>query len=111
MRSGNHQKFALPIFAATVIFSVATYYRGSVVTPFHGGPVSPGEHHLSLTDGGLLPSGAVRFHPYLDGGTPAASLNVMTAALKSHDDSALEQWDGAGLGHLPTTAISKGLAY
>jgi hypothetical protein len=113
MRSGNYQKFALAIFADTVIFNVATYnyYRGSVITPFHGGPISPGEHHLSLTDGIVLPSGAVRFHAYLDGGTPAAPLNVMTAALKSHDGSVLELWDGAALSHLPTSAISNELAY
>jgi hypothetical protein len=103
----------LAVFAATVIFNVATYnyYRGSVVTPFHGGPVSPGEHHLSLTDGVVLPSGAVRFHAYLDGGTPAAPLNVMTAALKSHDGSVLELWDGAALSHLPASAISNEFAY
>jgi uncharacterized membrane protein YphA (DoxX/SURF4 family) len=113
MRSGNYQKFALAIFTATVIFNVTTYnyYRGSVVTPFHGGPVSPGEHHLSLTDGVVLPSGAVRFHAYLDGGTPAAPLNVMTAALKSHDGSVLELWDGTALSHLPASAISNEFAY
>jgi hypothetical protein len=61
VQSGSLQKFALVVFATTVIFNVATYnhYRGSVVTPFHGGPVSPGEHHLSLADGVVLPSGAV----------------------------------------------------
>jgi thiosulfate dehydrogenase (quinone) len=48
MRSGNFQKLALAVFAATVVFNVATYnyYRGSLITPFHGGPVSPGKHHL-----------------------------------------------------------------
>jgi thiosulfate dehydrogenase [quinone] large subunit len=37
MRSSTSQKFALAVFAATVIFKVAT-----VITSFHGGPVSPG---------------------------------------------------------------------
>ena len=113
MRSSTFQNFALAVFAATVIFNVATYnhYRGSVVTPFHGGPVSPGEHHLTLTDGVVLASGAVRFHAYLDGGTPAAPSNVMTAALKSYDDTMLELWDGAALSHLPASAISNEFAY
>jgi thiosulfate dehydrogenase (quinone) len=113
MRSGAFQKFALTVFAATVVFNVATYnyYRGSVVTPFHGGPVSPGKHHLSLTDGVVLPNGAVRFHAYLDGGTPAAPSNVMTAALKSDNGTVLEQWDGTALSHLPTSAISNEFAY
>jgi thiosulfate dehydrogenase [quinone] large subunit len=82
-----------------------------VVTPFHGGPVSPSKHHLSLSDGVLLPNGAVRFHAYLDGGTPAAPSNVMTAVLKSNDGTALEQWDGTALSRLPASAISNEFAY
>src|SRR3979409_2652773 len=83
VHSGTFQKIALAVFAATVIFNVVTYnyYRGSVITPFHGGPVSPGNHHLSLTAGVLLPNGTVRFHAYLDGGQQAAPSNVMTRVL------------------------------
>src|SRR5437588_656917 len=111
--SGTFQKLALAVFAATVVFNVATYnyYRGSVVTPFHGGPVSPGKHHLSLTEGVVLPNGAVRFHAYLDGGTPAAPSNVMIAMLKSYDGTVLEQWDGTALSHLPASAIANEFAY
>ena len=38
------------LFAFVVLFDVGAYnyYRGSVVTPFHGGPVSPTKHHLTL---------------------------------------------------------------
>jgi uncharacterized membrane protein YphA (DoxX/SURF4 family) len=113
MRSGAFQKFALAVFAATVVFNVATYnyYRGSVITPFHGGPVSPSKHHLDLTDGVLLPNGAVRFHAYLDGGTSAAPSNVMTAVLKSSDGAVLEQWDGTVLSQLPASAIVNEFAY
>jgi uncharacterized membrane protein YphA (DoxX/SURF4 family) len=113
MRSGTFQKIALAVFAATVVFNVATYnyYRGSVFTPFHGGPVSPRKHHLDLTDGVLLLDGAVRFHAYLDGGTAAAPSNVMTAVLKANDGSVLEQWDGAALSRLPTSAVTNEFAY
>ena len=113
MQSGTFQKLALVVFAATVIFNVVTYnyYRGSVITPFHGGPVNPSKHHFTLTDGVLLPDGPVRFHAYLDGGTPAAPSNVMTAVLKSNDGSVLEQWDGTALSHLPTSAITNEFAY
>jgi thiosulfate dehydrogenase [quinone] large subunit len=113
MRSGTFQKLALVVFATTVVFNVATYnyYRGSVITPFHGGPVSPSKHHLGLTDGVLLPNGAVRFHAYLDGGTPASPSNVMTAVLKSNDGAVLEQWDGTALSQLPASAISNEFAY
>jgi thiosulfate dehydrogenase [quinone] large subunit len=113
MRSGTFQKLALAVFAGAVVFNVATYnhYRGSVITPFHGGPVSPSKHHLDLTDGVLLPDGAVRFHAYLDGGTPEAPSNVMTAVLKANDGSVLEQWDGTALSHLPTSAVANEFAY
>ena len=113
MRSGTFQKLALAVFAATVVFNVATYnyYRGSVVTPFHAGPVSPTRHHLDLTDGVLLPDGGVRFHAYLDGGTPEAPSYVMTAVLKANDGSVLEQWDGTALSHLPASAVTNEFAY
>jgi len=82
-----------------------------VITPFHGGPVSPSKHHLDLTDGVLLPNRGVRFHAYLDGGTPEAPSNIMTAQLKSNDGAVLEQWDGAALSHLPASAIANEFAY
>jgi thiosulfate dehydrogenase [quinone] large subunit len=113
IRSDSFQKLALSVFAATISFNVAAYdyYRGSVITPFHGGPVSPSKHHLSLTDAALLPNGAARFHAYLDGGTAATPSNVMTAVLRSKDGSVLEQWDGTALSHLPSSAISNEFAY
>jgi AhpD family alkylhydroperoxidase len=106
-------RLALAVFAATVVFNVATYnhFRGSVITPLHGGPISPGKHHISLTDAVLLPNGTVRFHAYLDGGSPAAPSNVITAALRSNDGTMIEQWDGTGLSCLPTSAIINEFAY
>src|SRR5258708_30002600 len=108
VHSGAFQKIALMVFAATVVFNVATYdyYRGSVITPFHGGPVSPAKHHLDLTDGVLLLDGAVRFHAYLDGGTAAAPSNVMSAVLKANYRPGLGQTDGTALSHRPTSAIT-----
>jgi thiosulfate dehydrogenase (quinone) len=113
VRSATFQKLALAVFAATVVFNVATYnyYRGSVITPFHGGPVGSGKHHLTLTDGVVLPNGAVRFHAYLDGGTSAAPSNVMSVALKSIDGTVLERWDGTALSRLATSAIANEFAY
>jgi len=62
IRRESFQRIAVAAFAATVILNVATYdyFRGSVVTPFHGGPVSPSKHHLSLTDGVMPISMAAR---------------------------------------------------
>ena len=104
---------ALTVFAATVGFNVATYsyYRGSVVTAFHGGPVSPAKHHLALADGAVLPDGSVRFHAYLNGGTPAVPSNIMVATLMARDGSVLEQWDGTALSHLPPSRIANEFAY
>src|ERR1700688_1781464 len=61
---GGFRKLALAVLAFVVIFDVGTYnyYRGSVLTPFHGGPVSPTKHHLTLSQAELLPDGSVRFH-------------------------------------------------
>ena len=104
---------ALAVLTATVVFNVATYnyHRGSVVTAFHGGPVSAANHHLALADGAVLPDGSVRFHAYLNGGTPAAPSNIMTATLTARDGSVLEQWDGAELSHLPPGMITNDFAY
>src|SRR6202166_2404601 len=61
---GGFRTLALAVLAFVVIFDVGTYnyYRGSVLTPFHGGPVSPTKHHLTLSQAELLPDGSVRFH-------------------------------------------------
>jgi thiosulfate dehydrogenase [quinone] large subunit len=66
---------ALAVFGFVLVFDIGTYnyYRGSVVTPFHGGPVSPTKHHLSLSEARMLPDGSVRFHVYLDAGARGAS--------------------------------------
>ena len=86
------------MLAFVVIFDVGTYsyYRGSVVTPFHGGPVSPTKHHLTLSQAELLPDGGVRFHVYLDAGTPEAPAHVVAADLLDG-----EQAPGRAIGTQP----------
>jgi len=58
------EKLALILFWTGVAFSVLTYdhYRGSVVTPFHDGPVSPSTHRWGLSDGTINSDGRVTFH-------------------------------------------------
>jgi thiosulfate dehydrogenase [quinone] large subunit len=104
---------ALAVFAATALFNVATYnyYRGSVVTAFHGGPVSPAKHHMSIVNASVLPDGTVRFHAYLDGGTPAAPSNIMEVSLLGRNGVVLEDWNGAILSQLPKTALANDFAY
>jgi thiosulfate dehydrogenase (quinone) len=104
---------ALATLAATAIFNVATYdhYRGSVYSAFHGGPVSPTKHHLTLKNATLQPDGRVTFHAYLDGGTPEAASHIVDAALLGSDGAILVRWDMAALSGLDKTAIVNDFAY
>src|SRR6266404_9799957 len=107
------RNFGLTVLAAVLAFIIATYsyYRGSVVTPFHGGPVSPTRHHLALSNGALLPDGSVRFHIYLDGGTPEAPAHIMKAELTGGENEPLETWNTETLTRLRTDSINNGFAY
>jgi thiosulfate dehydrogenase (quinone) len=62
----GYRKLAFVLLTFVVIFNVGSYnyYRGSVLTPFHSGPVSPTKHHLMAAHPVLLPDGSGRFHVY-----------------------------------------------
>jgi uncharacterized membrane protein YphA (DoxX/SURF4 family) len=113
MSGAAFRNTALAVLAVTAAFNVATYdhYRGSVYGAFHGGPVSPSKHHITLKDATLLPDGAVRFHAYLDGGTPEAASHIVDAALLNSDSEILKHWDMATLSGLAKTAIVNDFAY
>jgi len=110
---GGFSKLAFAVLAFVVIFNVGTYnyYRGSVLTPFHGGPVSPTKHHLTLSRAELLPDGSVRFHVYLDGGTPEAPVHVVAADLLDSNKHSVAHWNAALLSKLPKTAFANDYAY
>src|SRR6202158_4164447 len=110
---GGFRTMALAVLAFVVIFNVGTYnyYRGSVLTPFHGGPVSPTKHHLTLSRAELLPDGSVRFHVYLDAGTPEAPVHVVAAELLNNDKHPVADWDAAVLSKLPKTDFANDYAY
>lgn len=107
------QSVGLAVLAAVVIFDVGTYsyYRGSVVTPFHGGPVSPTTHHLSLTDMTLLPSGAVRVTAYVDAGTPEAPMHIMRINLIGSTGKVVASLDEHMLSGIPKTQFDNDFAY
>lgn len=109
----TYKKLATGLLAFVVIFDVGTYsyYRGSVVTPYHHGPVSPTTHHISLTDGHLLPDGQVRVHAYLDAGTPEAPEHIMEAWLKTHNGETLVHWDTTMLSAMPVSSFLNDYAY
>src|ERR1700674_5462772 len=110
---GGFRNLAFAVLAFVVIFDVGTYsyYRGSVVTPFHGGPVSPTKHHLTLSQAELLPDGEVRFHVYLDAGTPEAPAHVVAADLLNGEKQPVADWNAAQLSKLPTTDFANDYAY
>ncbi len=103
----------LAVLALVLAFNVGTYsyYRGSVIGPFHGGPVSPTKHHLTLGDAALLPDGGVRFHVYLDGGTPEAPVHVMRADLLDTSGQPVATWSTEALSKLPAAAFHNDFAY
>ena len=104
---------ALAILAFTVVFNVATYsyYRGSVITPFHSGPVSPSKHHYTLTNSSLQADGGVTFHAYLDGGTPAVASHLVQASITDATGHVIAVWDMAALSALPKAAIHNDFTY
>ena len=107
------RKLALVVLGFVLVFDVGTYsyYRGSVVTPFHGGPVSPTKHHLTLSEARLLPDGSARFHVYLDAGTPEAPVHVVAADLLDADNQPVAHYDAAALSALPKAAFANDYAY
>jgi thiosulfate dehydrogenase [quinone] large subunit len=109
----SFRNLALAVLAFVLVFDIGTYsyYRGSVVTPFHGGPVSPTKHHLALSDAIRLRDGSVRFHVYLDGGTPEAPVHVVAADLLDADKQPIAHWDAAQLSALPKNAFANDYAY
>ncbi len=110
---GAYRRLGLAVFAFVAIYNVGTYnyYRGSVISPFHGGPVSPTKHHLTLTKAVVLPGGGVRFHVYLDAGTPEAPVHVMQAALLDAGKKPIVQWDAKALAKTPKSAFANDYPY
>src|ERR1700680_902056 len=113
LKDNAFRNLALAVLCFVLVFDIGTYsyFRGSVVTPFHGGPVSPTVHHLTMRDGKLLADGQVSFHVYLDGGTPEAPAHVVDATLLGPDRTVIEHWDAAALSKLPKGAFANDFAY
>jgi thiosulfate dehydrogenase [quinone] large subunit len=113
LEDGVFRNLTFAVLAFVLAFDIGTYsyYRGSVMTPFHGGPISPTKHHLTLSDAMLRADGRVRFHVYLDGGTPEAPVHVVAADLLAADRHPIAHWDAAALSALPHDAFANDYAY
>jgi thiosulfate dehydrogenase (quinone) len=107
------RNLGISVLAGVLVFNIGTYsyYRGSVVTPFHSGPVSPTRHHFALSNGVLLPDGGVKFQIYLDGGTPEAPAHIMRAELSNGKNDPIETWNTEALTRLPANSIHNDFAY
>jgi uncharacterized membrane protein YphA (DoxX/SURF4 family) len=107
------KKVSAIFLAVTVVFVVSTYsyYRGSVYTAFHGGPVSPTTHHWALRDGQMTPAGQVSFTAYVDAGTPEAPSNVVRATLSDSTGKLVQTWDTQLLTQLPKQALHNDYDY
>ena len=112
-RSTRVRRLGILGVIVTILFVVLTYndFRGSVFTPFHGGPVSPAKHHISLSQGVLQANGTVRFTAYLDAGTPAEPSNIVQVELIGADGKVVEEWSGASFAGLPKSAFVNDYAY
>jgi thiosulfate dehydrogenase (quinone) len=103
--------FASLAFVLAFDVGLYSYYRGSVLTPYHGGPVSAETHHLALSDATILADGSIRFSIALDGGTPAVPAHVMKVEVVGSDGKALATWDWQALSALPASAIVNDFPY
>lgn len=103
--------FASLAFVLAFDVGLYSYYRGSVLTPYHGGPVSAETHHLALSDAAILADGSVRFSIALDAGTPAVPAHVMKVEVVGPHGKALATWDWQALSALPASAIVNDFPY
>ncbi len=86
----------LAIVAALFTLVFYNYYRGSIFTKFHGGPVSPGKHHISLSHATLRRDGRLKVFAYLNGGTPAVPSHVVKVFVEGPNGT-VETWEGKAL--------------
>src|SRR6202022_1400291 len=64
-----------------------------------------------LSQAELLPDGSVRFHVYLDAGTPEAPAHVVAAELLTNKNQPVADWNAAQLSKLPKTDFANDYAY
>jgi thiosulfate dehydrogenase [quinone] large subunit len=64
-----------------------------------------------LSQAELLPDGSVRFHVYLDAGTPEAPAHVVAADLLNSEKHPVAEWNAGQLSKLPKTDFENDYAY
>ncbi len=105
-------RLAAILLTVCMVFVVGTYsyFRGSVVTPYHSGPVSPTVHHWALSDA-MVDAGQIRFQAYINAGTPEAPSHIVQADLRDASGQIVQRWDAHALSQLGTQALGNDYAY
>jgi thiosulfate dehydrogenase [quinone] large subunit len=104
---------SIAVLALVLLFDggLYNYYRGSLLTPYHKGPVSSAAHHFTISDATRLADGGVRFAVYLDGGTPAVPAHIMNVEVIAADGAVLATWNWQSLSALAPEAIANDFPY
>ena len=71
----------------------------------------PDQAPPDIEPGGTCPDGSVRFHVYLDAGTPEAPAHVVAAELLNNEKHPVANWNAAQLSKLPKTDFANDYAY
>lgn len=107
------RRIGLMCFVFTILFTVTSYnyYRGSVYSSFHPGPVSPMEHHITLSHGTITSGGVIQFGAYVDAGTPALPSNIIRIELLNAKGLQIATWESKELSELSQNDIKNIYAY
>lgn len=107
------KRFSLILLIFTMFFTLLTYnyFRGSIITPYHSSEVSPGKHHLTLSNGQVNTDGSVIFLAYLDQGTSAVPGFIIRAELVDKNGAVQEVWNDKQLSQLPSDKIKNVYSY
>lgn len=107
------KKIALLFLTMTIGFTLLTYnyYRGSIFSAYHSGPVSAATHHIAITNMHINSDGTVKFTLYVDGGTPALPANIIRIEIIDEKNQVLMDWQGAALSLLAPTNIHNDYDY
>ncbi len=113
LNAATYEKLGKILAAIAVVFTLAfyNYFRGSIFTPFHGGPVSPAKHHITLSHASIAPNGTIKVKAYLDAGTPAVPSHIVGVTVTGPHNTVVEQWSGNALAQAATGHIKNVYIY
>lgn len=107
----NYISLSFLIFSIIFICGTYNYYRGSLISRYHAGPVSPTVFHISLAHGHLSSNGEVMFTMNVDGGTSAVPNYVVRINLINSANRVVRTWNDTALRTLPFPNIKNKYDY